>query len=81
MPLKLCNVPDEIEDAQPAAFKESKAATYCGMGIGKFRGYVHSGRIPARAETGGARLYLRVDLDAFLLSLPIDTTAVRTPRP
>ena len=81
MVLKLCSVPDEIEDAQPGAFKESKAAAYCGMGIDKFRSYVHSGRIPARAETGGARLYLRLDLDSFLQSLPIDETAVRTPRP
>ncbi len=26
MVLKLCNVPEEIEDAQPAAYKETKAA-------------------------------------------------------
>ena len=78
MVLKLCSVPDEIEAPVPGAFKEANAAAYCGMGIGKFRGYVHSGRIIARADTGGYRLYLKLDLDSFLQSLPIDTTAVKT---
>ena len=76
MQLKLCNVPDEIEAVTPAAFRESDAAYYCGMGMDKFRGYVHRGKVKPRAD-GGIRLYLKVDLDRFLQELPIDESATK----
>ena len=76
--LKLCEVPKQLKPPQPAAFRESHAANYCGMGVDTFRVHVHSGQITARvSRLGGARLYLRVDLDKFLQSLPVDNTAIK----
>ena len=77
MVLKLCSVPDEIEAVHPAAFQETSAAYYYGISIDKFRAHVHAGRILARVE-GKRRLYLKIDLDSFLQSLPIDHSAVKT---
>ncbi len=76
MMLKLCQVPDEIKDSIPAAFREKDAIRYLGLGIHRFRAKVHTGVIKPRLE-GKQRLYLRRDLDDYLESLPVDSSAVK----
>jgi excisionase family DNA binding protein len=56
--------------ARPAAFHELAAARYVGLCRPYFRDLVMSGAIPYRQHLGRpTRIYLKADLDAYLMSL------------
>jgi len=72
--LRLVMVPDRIKDAVPEGFREKRAAQFVGVGIHLFRRLVRDGRIVPRL-LGKTRIYLRADLEGFLLRLPVDHSA------
>lgn len=59
-----------IEVPQRFYFKISAAAEYSGLSKNTLRKYTDLGHIPAKRLPGGARLYCKEDLDAFVASLP-----------
>lgn len=66
------------ENAIQAAFHEKAAAHYLGLCRPYFREIVRAGVIPYRQHIGRrTRIYLRSDLDAYLLSLEKRTMSAR----
>lgn len=55
---------------QPGALRKPQAAAYCGLAERTFERLVSSGKITPRRIAGRVVVYLRTDLDAFLVSLP-----------
>ena len=76
MTFKVCVVPDKIKDPMPAEFREKQASRYVGIGIHRFREKVRTGIIKPRLE-GKQRLYIRKELDDYLESLPVDSSAAK----
>lgn len=78
--LRLCEV-GEVRELQPAVLYEKDAARYLRLGIHEFRALVYQDKIPCRNhENGKRRIYLRVDLDNYLIALPrckIDPAKIR----
>ncbi len=69
--LAVVEIQGEIRDPQPAAFHEKNACKYLCMSRPKFLELVYSGIIPYTTHANGSkRLYLKVDLDKYLASLP-----------
>ena len=67
--LALIPISDERQVA-PAAMHELAAARYCGMNRTAFRDLVKTGVLPyAEHLNGKTRIYLRSDLDAYLVGL------------
>jgi excisionase family DNA binding protein len=65
-------------NAFPAAFHELAAAKYLGMCRSYFRELVKAGLIPFTSHAGrSTRIYLRTDLDAYLLNLEKHTMGGR----
>ena len=68
--LALIPLHDRVVDPQPAAFHELAAAKYAGLCRTAFRELVQAGLIPyAEHVNGKTRIYLRSDIDSYLLSL------------
>jgi hypothetical protein len=62
----------KFEPLTPAVMYESEAAKYIMLGIHDFRRFVVAGTIPSRTHPGRKRkIYLKADLDIYLLGLPI----------
>jgi excisionase family DNA binding protein len=69
--LALVPVHGKISEALPAAFHENAAAKYIGTNRTHFRDLVVRGNIPFVVhQYGKTRLYLKSDLDDYLLSRP-----------
>jgi hypothetical protein len=75
--LKLVDI-RQTNDPQPAAFHELAAAKYLGMNRTSFRELLMAGIIPYTTHLNGkTRIYLRADLDAYLVSLEKRTMCSR----
>lgn len=59
-----------VEVPEQAAFRTSEAARYLGISPNTLRKRSDLGRIPARRDENGERIFLLRDLDAYLESLP-----------
>ena len=69
--LALVPVHGKIAEALPAAFHENAAAKYIGTNRTHFKELVHRGDIPFIVhQYGKTRLYLKSDLEDYLLSRP-----------
>ncbi len=69
--LMLVPVVNHLEPQTSAVMYEVAAAKYMMLGIHNFRKLVAAGRIPYRTHPGRRRrIYLKSDLDSFLLNLP-----------
>ena len=69
--LALVPVHSRVSDPQPAAFHEQAAAKYIGTNRTHFKDLVLQGDIPFIVhQYGKTRLYLKSDLDDYLLSRP-----------
>jgi len=69
--LTLVRIHGRVSDPQPAAFHELNAAKYIGTNRTHFRVLVLRGDIPYIVhQHGKTRLYLKSDLDDYLLSRP-----------
>jgi len=69
--LALVPVHGKISEALPAAFRENAAAKYIGTNRTHFKDLVIRGDIPFIVhQYGKTRLYLKSDLDDYLLSRP-----------
>jgi hypothetical protein len=80
--LVLLPIIDQIKASPPAAMHELAAARYLGMNRTSFRELVFSGLIPHTTHVNGKpRIYLRVDLDHYLESLPRRTMEPRENSP
>ena len=67
----LVPVHGKISEALPAAFRENAAAKYIGTNRTHFKDLVIHGDIPFIVhQYGKTRLYLKSDLDDYLLSRP-----------
>jgi hypothetical protein len=62
----------ELQPLTPAVLYEVAAAKYVKIAIEDFRGFVNQGLIPFRTHPGRSRrIYLKMDLDAYLRNLPV----------
>jgi excisionase family DNA binding protein len=59
----------------PALLSEPQAAAYIGVSATTLRGMVERGDAPAPVRVGIRRLYRRIDLDAWVASLPSEGEA------
>jgi len=69
--LTLMPMIDKLAPFTPAVMYETAAAKYVMLGIHEFRKLVERGVIPFRRHPGRTRrIYLKADLDGYLLQLP-----------
>ncbi len=56
----------------PAALRREHAAAYVGMSANTFAALIRDGLMPPPRIAGGVKVWLRVDLDAALATLPTE---------
>jgi len=57
---------------KPNAMKRSDAADFCGISISQFGKMIRNGTMPKARDAGGAKIWLRTELEDALTALTLD---------
>ena len=62
-------MPNKIK---PNAMKKADAADYCGISVSQFGKMIKLGTMPTARNAGGAKIWLRLELEDALTALALD---------
>ena len=62
-------MPNKIK---PNAMKKADAASYCGISVSQFGKMIKLGTMPNARNAGGAKIWLRLELEDALAALALD---------
>ena len=62
-------MPNKIK---PNAMKRSDAADFCGISVSQFGKMIRNGTMPKARDAGGAKIWLRTELEDALTALALD---------
>jgi len=62
-------MPNKIK---PNAMKKADAAAYCGISVSQFGKMIKLGTMPNARNAGGAKIWLRLELEDALAALALD---------
>ena len=62
-------MPNKIK---PNAMKKADAADYCGISVSQFGKMIKLGTMPTARNAGGAKIWLRLELEDALAALALD---------
>jgi len=62
-------MPNKIK---PNAMKRSDAADFCGISVSQFGKMIRNGTMPKARDAGGAKIWLRTELEDALAALALD---------
>ena len=62
-------MPNKIK---PNAMKKADAAGYCGISVSQFGKMIKLGTMPTARNAGGAKIWLRLELEDALAALALD---------
>lgn len=57
---------------KPNAMKRSDAADFCGISVSQFGKMIRNGTMPKARDAGGAKIWLRSELEDALTALALD---------
>ena len=57
---------------KPNAMKRSDAADFCGISVSQFGKMIRNGTMPTARNAGGAKIWLRTELEDALTALALD---------
>ena len=57
---------------KPNAMKRSDAADFCGISVSQFGKMIRNGTMPKARDAGGAKIWLRTELEDALTALALD---------
>ena len=57
---------------KPNAMKRSDAAGFCGISVSQFGKMIRNGTMPKARDAGGAKIWLRTELEDALTALALD---------
>ena len=57
---------------KPNAMKRSDAADFCGISVSQFGKMIKLGTMPKARDAGGAKIWLRTELEDALAALALD---------
>ena len=57
---------------KPNAMRKSDAANFCGISVSQFGKMIRNGTMPKARDAGGAKIWLRTELEDALTALALD---------
>jgi len=57
---------------KPNAMRKSDAADFCGISVSQFGKMIRNGTMPKARDAGGAKIWLRTELEDALAALALD---------